>query len=94
MKTQFKLLGLVAAIALAAPLATFTPLSADPAFARHGADDAAGDDRGGKRTNDGVGHASLEQGGILLLARHGADDPAGDDRGGKGGGVNDGPSHT
>lgn len=41
-------------------------------IARHGADDPAGDDRGGRHSSDAV----------LQIARHGADDPAGDDRGG------------
>ena len=45
----------------------------DPALqlARDGADDAPGDDHGGR-------HASEP---VLQMARHGADDPAGDDRG-------------
>ncbi|HET9599676.1 MAG TPA: hypothetical protein VFP65_29145 [Anaeromyxobacteraceae bacterium] len=41
---------------------------ATPAYAKHGADDPAGDDRG----QDAKPHK---------LARHGGDDPAGDDRG-------------
>jgi hypothetical protein len=46
--------------------------------ARHGADDPAGDNRGGHGNDDPAGHA-----------RHGADDPAGDNRGGHG---NDDPA--
>ena len=79
-----KYLSLAAALAFAAPLVTVSPLSVTPAFAKHGADDPAGDDRGGH----GPGHASLEIPSYLLMAKNGADDPAGDDRGGHG------PGHT
>jgi hypothetical protein len=101
MNNPIKLLGLLAALVIAAPAVSFSPLSADLAFARHGADDPAGDDRGGKGgKHDGIGHTSLEQYGSMLIARHGADDRPGDDnhrsrRGGKGrGGHDDGPNHA
>ncbi len=72
-------------------------------LARHGADDPAGDDRGGKRggkgADDPAGHTSLSTGTMYQMARHGADDPAGDDRGGRrgkggGNGADDGVGHT
>lgn len=65
-------------------------------MARHGADDPAGDDRGGKGRgkDDGPNHTMIiKSSPMLQMARHGADDPAGDDRGGKGGGKDDGPNH-
>jgi hypothetical protein len=99
MTRTLTLFGLIAAFALAVPVVPLSPLSADPALARHGADDPAGDDRGGKGGDDGIGHTELSTMPVLLLARHGADDPAGDDhgrkrRGGKGGGGHDdGPNH-
>ena len=54
-------------------------------LARRGADDAAGDDRGGRGrgADDGANHA-----------RRGADDAAGDDRGGRGRGADDGAGHA
>ena len=67
-------LALIAAFAASAVVqATQAPAVAGISTARHGADDPAGDDRGGH----GPGHKAV-------LARHGADDPAGDDRGGHG----------
>ncbi len=86
------------AFVLGLSVMTAAAISTTPSFARHGADDPAGDDRGGK--DDGVNHAMFQDGVILLqMARHGADDPAGDDRGGKRGrkgrgGHDDGPNHT
>jgi len=68
-----------------------------------GADDPAGDDRGGRGrgkgghgADDGPNHASSSSELPFLLARHGADDAAGDDRGGKGrkGGRDDGAGHA
>jgi hypothetical protein len=89
----------LAVLALSAAHAS-TPLQvtvpgAPVLLAKHGADDPAGDDRGGKGrgTDDGANHASLP-GEMLILAKHGADDPAGDDRGGKGRGRDDGPNHA
>ena len=64
-------------------------------LAKHGADDPAGDDRGGKGrgADDGANHAWDVVPG-LILAKNGADDPAGDDRGGKGRGADDGANHA
>jgi hypothetical protein len=98
MQKSIKLLGLLAALVIAAPAVSFSPLSVDQAFARHGADDPAGDDRGGKGgKDDGVGHTSLPQDGQMLIARRGADDHQGDDRRGRSGrgrgGHDDGPHH-
>jgi len=89
-------------VAAFAACLTASALIATPALARHGADDATGEVRGGKGKDDGAGHTSLQQNPLLLIARHGADDPAGDDRGGtrkrKGGsgrgGADDGPNHA
>ena len=69
-------------------------------FARRGrgADDPAGDDRGGRGrgSDDPAGHASIKTFDPLLqMARRGrgADDPAGDDRGGRGRGKDDPVGH-
>lgn len=84
---------LIAVLAISVAVASISP-----AFARNGADDPAGDDRGGKGRgkDDGAGHALIDNGSILIFAKNGADDPAGDDRGGKGGkggGKDDAPNH-
>jgi hypothetical protein len=89
-------LGLAAApVTINASTSTLTVASA---FAKNGADDAKGDDRGGHR-DDGAGHTSLE--GKFQVAKRGADDRGGDDRGGRRGGGgkgrgghDDGPGHT
>jgi len=47
MKTILFALGLAFTFALVAPAFDSTPFSAAPAFAKNGADDPAGDDRGG-----------------------------------------------
>lgn len=88
------LLALPAAQASVSPeadLLSFAPT----VMAKHGADDPAGDDRGGKGRgrDDGPNHAWVP-GSTLILAKHGADDPAGDNRGGKGRGGDDGANHT
>lgn len=74
-----------------------SPFKASPAFAKHGADDPAGDDRGGRGRgrDDGPGHTRLEQtDDTLQLARRGrgADDGAGHTRRCRG--CDDGPGHT
>lgn len=109
MTRMTKLLALATALAFTLPAMTISPFGVAPAFAKHGADDPAGDDRGGKGrgNDDGPGHTSLSVPSTLMLAKHGADDPAGDDRGGKGRGGDDpagddngghgnddGPNHT
>jgi hypothetical protein len=69
-------------------------LAAPVLLTKHGADDPAGDDRGGKGKDDPAGHAWLMTPGAgLILARNGADDPAGDNRG-KGGGKDDPAGHA
>ena len=100
--TLLSITALAASLGIAALLAQ--PVTTDAGktmqLARHGADDPAGDDRGGKRggkgADDPAGHASLTVAPIFQLARHGADDPAGDDRGGKRGGkgADDGANHA
>lgn len=89
-----------AVLTIAATAAAIIP--ATSAMARHGADDPAGDDRGGKGRgkDDGANHTMLNgaDSDIVISARRGADDPAGDDRGGKGGGKgrgkDDGANHA
>ena len=73
----------LAMIALGLAVITTTGLASSPAFARKGADDAAGHVRQGRGTDDTPGH---------IRGGHGADDPAGDDRGGKRGGKRKGGS--
>ena len=57
-------------------------------FARRGADDPAGDDRGGKGKDDPAGHASLKplpaDDAVYARRGRGADDPAGHTRRGRG----------
>ena len=90
MTTMLAISALTAAVAIEFAGAADKSPTGYQQLARHGADDPAGDDRGGKRggqgADDPAGHASITAGTIYQLARHGADDPAGDDRGGKRGG--------
>jgi hypothetical protein len=87
------LFGMAAAIAVIAfsPAIDVGPFSTTAAFAKHGADDPAGDVRRGN--DDAPGHTMIEvQEPLLLLARRGADDAPGDVRQGRG--RDDGPNHT
>lgn len=63
-----------------------------------GADDAPGDDRGGRGrgTDDGPNHTLKNNGQVDQFARRGrgADDAPGDDRRGRGRGTDDGPNHA
>ena len=85
---------LIAVLAISVAVASISP-----AFAKHGADDPAGDDRGGKGRgkDDPAGHALIDTGSIIIIAKNGADDPAGNDRGGRRGGkgrsADDAPNH-
>lgn len=92
----FALTLLAAATLYAAPaLMQGTPLSATAAFAKHGADDPAGDQRRGRGTDDGSGHASsVKFEDLMTVARRGrgADDGAGHTRRCRG--CDDGPNHT
>lgn len=89
------LLALSAAQASTPSPAGLQSLNGPVLLGKHGADDPAGDDRGGKGrgSDDPAGHTWVATPG-LILAKHGADDPAGDDRGGKGRGTDDGANHT
>ncbi len=63
-------------------LATIALLALGFSLAKHGADDPAGDPRGGGK-DDPAGHARImKSSSSTLLAKHGADDPIGDPRGG------------
>jgi hypothetical protein len=90
--TPVLLAALLASVGFAAQAATSqTPSSVSPGFsidlAKRGADDAAGDDRGGRGRgrgkDDGANHARRGRG---------ADDAAGHQRRGRG--QDDGPNHT
>ena len=84
--TSTLLAALLATVGFAAQASTVqTPTSATLTIdlAKRGADDAAGDQRRGRGTDDGANHA-----------RRGADDAAGDDRGGRGRGKDDGANHA
>ena len=89
------LLALPAAQAASSAQTVLLPPGGTMVLSKHGADDPAGDDRGGKGrgSDDGANHAWTVAPG-LILAKHGADDPAGDDRGGKRRGSDDGANHT
>ncbi len=88
MKKLAVFFSLVAALAVSAPVVAQARHSADDSTIelRHGADDRAGDDKGGRAK--AAKKASAAQ---AAEKRHGADDPAGDDRGGRG--RDDGPNH-
>ena len=90
-------------VGLGAPMIMDAPTaSSDIILARRGADDAAGDDRRGRRgrgrgADDGVGHTEMMTVEPIILARRGADDAAGDDRRGRRGrgrGADDGVGHA
>ena len=86
MKKLALLFGLAAALGVSAPVVAQARHSADDARVelRHGADDRAGDDKGGRRASRAAAAQVVERSG-------GADDPPGDDRGGHG--SDDGPKH-
>ena len=91
------LLALPAAQASTTALTGVQDLGAPVVLSKRGADDPAGDDRGGRGrgTDDGPNHTwVITPDSDMILARRGADDPAGDDRGGRGRGTDDGPNHT
>ncbi len=81
------------AMASTGPLTGLEGLAAPILLAKHGADDPAGDNRRGRGTDDGAGHASiiiLDAGAVF--AKNGADDPVGGNRRGRG--ADDGVGHA